>query len=126
MRADIIKLREVTIDIILKDGDLTSLLLKTYGALWKCVPKLCIKSLTLYHSKIRKQGFEKLELMEKTQKYLLKQGVRIYDHSNHAHYTVHNMTDAIAKKLLKGNPILANKFDKIPDPPKKKAKKTKK
>lgn len=116
MREAIEKLKGVSIAEILKDGDLTLLLVSTYGRLWRCVPGMCTRKLRKYHSLVINKGLEKLSTVEKSKNYELKKGIVIYVAANHAHYSNANITDAVAEKILKADPKSASKFKKMPKP----------
>lgn len=107
-------LKRSTFDAIKADGALTMLLLSTYGQLYRCVPDTCTKSMAKYHQNIIRFGIDKLKIMQK-QTFILKKGVLIYDSKNHCHYSSSNMTDEVAKKLIKDNPRHIDKFEKVPE-----------
>ncbi|MBT3209100.1 MAG: hypothetical protein HN347_12210 [Bacteroidetes bacterium] len=113
MITDIEKIKRVDIELVLADDLLTRLVLNTYSALWCVSPKFCERSIRLYYSELVKNGIKQFKMKSKKQEYILKKGVRIY--WKHEHFTVYNMTDEKAKKLLKENPKLINKFEKMPE-----------
>lgn len=112
---DIKKIKSCEISEILKNSDLTRLVLVVYSELFNCKnPKFCSKSISDYKKLIDLEGFELLKTKNMSRKYVLKPNIRVYDAINFCFYTNENLTDEKAKALLKRNPKLADKFDILP------------
>lgn len=106
---EIKKLKASSIQEVLKSSELTGLVLKNYCSIFGCKnPKFCTKAITEYYIKLTTE-----EIMKKSQKYRLKDGVSIFDYASKTEYNNENLTDEIAKALIKITPKLIDNFEVV-------------
>lgn len=129
-------LKSMDIDSILKSGEYTMLLLRTYSALFLngAAPGTCSSCMRNYHLKIIKEGKMKAELLEKVkartcvpnwkgQKFvraILKNGKMI---TIHQHIDSEMLTDEKANELLKSGALTKDDFKQLPEGQEKEVKK---
>jgi hypothetical protein len=104
------KLSTVSSADVVISAELTLLVIKTYGVLFSTDIKTCANSIKDYHKRIIQDGLKVLLIMEQQKKYKLKEGVVIYSAKYKQHFSVRNMTDEVAEKLINDNPNLKNQF----------------
>lgn len=133
---DIELLISMDINSILKSGEYTMLLLRTYSALFLngSQPSTCTSCMRDYHTKIIKEGKMKAQLLEKVKartcvpnwegvkfvKAIVKNGKMI---TIHQHINPDVLTDEKAIELLKSGALTDADFSKLPDSFKKPGKK---
>ena len=115
-KKEVEKIQGLSFEHIKGSPEFSSLLLKVYGKLWVCMPKLCVKSLEKYHREIRADGINKLNIYKEMIKVTckLKGSVTIYEMANAKMWNEKNITDEAAVRLIKENSKTKNQFEILP------------
>lgn len=109
------QIKAVSIQEVIKDPELTRLVLQTYVWLFDCKnPMFCTRSITNYYNEILKNGVKNLTLKTMERKYILKPDVLIWDAVTNEHYNATTITDEIAENMIRVSPRMANQFEQIP------------
>jgi hypothetical protein len=114
MWEDVKRLTESDISTILKSGDLSLLLLKTYSRLFMggAQPSTCLKCMKEYHRIIITKGIKQIEFMQnKTCK--LRDGL-IFVPSLGQHFSDASMSDEMAIQMLNLGVLKASHFITLP------------
>lgn len=115
MRENVETLINSEFPVIVNDGALTMLLLKTYAYLFLPkgqAPPFCSKCMRGYHQKIIQQGIKKIEFME-NKTNVLKEGNH-FVRSEGMHYSNNNLSDEKAIELLNNKKIKEYVFITLP------------